>query len=349
MSRTRENYSSLRLLVFVTASMLALASSPQPAQAENLAPIKFRQSFIPSEQYFPEQIAIDKKFYEKEGLSVEMLRSTGGGNAATLVAAGNDRVGVAGASDVLIARGKGLDIIAIALNTPQDPTAIISLRSNPIRNITELRGKRVGAIAGSTAFALLRALLTSNNLSENDVKIVLIGAGDLVSSVMGQRVDAIAAFETTNVPAIRAAGSDPVSLRFADLGLRVPGNVYMANGEFARAHADVVSRFLVGTIRGWQETAKDDGKEGLSLVIKAYPELADQRAMLAERWEFRTRNNYNPYESGKPVTTEAFKFDPRTIETLNAALVGAGSVPAGLPLPTVFTNKYVDDAAKLMK
>src|SRR6266571_3314582 len=98
--------------------------------------------------------------YEAQGLRVEMLRSTGGGNAATLVAAGNDQVGVAGAADVLIARGKGLDI---------------------------------------TAFALLRALLASNNLSENDVKIVLIGAGDLVSSVMGQRVDAIAAFETTNV------------------------------------------------------------------------------------------------------------------------------------------------------
>src|SRR5262249_50060994 len=147
----------------------------------------------------------------------------------------------------------------------------------------------------------------------------------------------------------RAAGSDPVSLRFADLGLRVPGNVYMANGEFARAHADVVSRFLVGTIRGWQETAKDDGKEGLSLVIKAYPELAEQRAMLAERWEFRVRKHYNHNHTGRPVSRESFKFDTRTIETLNGALVGAGSVPEGLPLQTVFTNRFVDDAAKLVK
>jgi NitT/TauT family transport system substrate-binding protein len=335
------------LLAFIGA--LLLMPCLTPAQAANLTPLKFRQSFIPSEQYIPEQIAIDKKMYEAQGLSVEMLRSTGGGNAATLVAAGNDQVGVAGAADVLIARGKGLDIVAIAINMPQDATAIISLRSNPIRSIADLRGKRIGAIAGSTAFALLRALLTSNNLSENDVKIVLIGAGDLVSSVMGQRLDAIAAFETTNVPAIRAAGADPVSLRLADLGLRVPGNVYIANSEFARTHADVVTRFLVGTIRGWEEASKDEGKEGLSLVIKAYPELAEQRAMLAQRWEFRTQNNYNPYGSGKPVTIDAFKFDPQSIETLKSALVGAGSVPPGIELRTVFSNEFVDGAQKLMK
>jgi NitT/TauT family transport system substrate-binding protein len=318
-------------------------------QSANLTPLKFRQSFIPSEQYIPEQIAIDKKLYEAQGLSVEMLRSTGGGNAATLVAAGNDQVGVAGASDVLIARGKGLDIVAIAINMPQDATAIISLRSSPIRSIAELRGKRIGAIAGSTAFALLRALLASNNLGENDVKIVLIGAGDLVSAVMAQRIDAIAAFETTNVPAIRAAGADPVSLRLADLGLRVPGNVYIANGEFARTHPDAVTRFMVGTIRGWEEASKDEGKEGLSLVIKAYPELSEQRAMLAQRWEFRAQNNYNPYGSGRPLTIDAFKFELHSIETLNSALVGAGSVPPGIELRTVFRNEFVDGAQKLMK
>jgi NitT/TauT family transport system substrate-binding protein len=347
MNRTLSNYSPLQVLAFFTALLLHPAFTP--AHAANLTSIKFRQSFIPSEQYIPEQIAIDKKFYEEQGLSVEMLRSTGGGNAATLVAAGNDQVGIAGASDVLIARGKGLDIVAIALNMSQDATAIISLRSNPIRSIAELRGKRVGAIAGSTAFALLRALLASNNMGETDVKIVLIGAGDLVSSVLGQRVDAIAAFETTNVPAIRAAGGDTISLRVADLGLRVPGNVYIANGEFARTHSDVISRFLVGTIRGWEDAAKDDGKEGLSLVIKAYPELSEQRQILAERWEFRARNNYNAYGSGKPVTIEAFKFDPRSIETLNSALLAAGSVTPGIELQSVFTNAFVDGAQKLKK
>ena len=340
---------SIPLFAILYAFAFGLACSPSLLQAADLIPIKFRQSFIPSEQYIPEQIAIDKKFYEAQGLSVEMLRSTGGANATTLVAAGNDQIGIAGASDVLIAQGKGLDVIGIAINTPQDPTAFISLRANPIRSIAELRGKRVGAIAGSTAFALLRALLASNKLNENDIKIVLIGAGDLVSAIMGQRVDAIAAFETTNVPAIRAAGGDPVSFRFADAGLRVPGNVYMANGEFARTHHDVISRFIVGTVHGWEEAAKDDGKEGLSLVIKAYPELAGQRAMLGQRWEFRTANNYNPYASARPVTIDQFKFDRRSTETLNSALIGAGSIAAGIDLQKVFSNEFVDSAQKLMK
>jgi NitT/TauT family transport system substrate-binding protein len=352
MSRGPSAGGRIYLVAFIAALVLGPASNPAPAQtagSASLTPLKFRQSFIPSEQYIPEQVAIDKKMYEAQGLGVEMLRSTGGGNAATLVAAGNDQVGVAGASDVLIARGKGLDIVAIGINSPADATAVISLRSNPIRSIAELRGKRIGVIAGSTAFALLQPLLKSNSLGDQDVKIVVIGAGDLVSSVLGQRVDAIAAFETTNVPAIRAAGSDPVSLRFADLGLRVPGNVYMANGEFARTHPDAVARFMLGTIRGWEEVYKDGGREGLSLLVKAYPELAEQKAFLAQRWEFRVQNNYNPYSSGKPFTIDDFKFDPRAIETLNSALVSAGSVQPGLDLGTAFSNKFVEGAQRLLK
>jgi NitT/TauT family transport system substrate-binding protein len=339
-------------LLLIVALLLGLACSPAPAPATgsaSLTPIKFRQSFIPTESYIPEEVALGKKMYEAQGLGVEMLRSTGGGNAASLVAAGNDQVGVAGAADVLIARGKGLDIVGIGINMPEDATALVSLSSNPIRSITELRGKRIGALSGSTSFALLQALLKANNLGEQDVKIVLIGAGDLVSSVMGQQVDTIAAFETTNVPAIRAAGGDPVSLRFADLGLRVPGNVYIANGEFARTYPDTVARFMVGTIRGWEDVQKDGGKAGLSLLIKAYPELAEQEALLAQRWEFREQNNYNPYSSGKPLTIDAFKFDPRGIETLNSALIGAGSVQPGLDLQTVFGNDFIERAQRLMK
>ena len=294
-------------------------------------------------------MAIDKKFYEALDLKIEMLRSTGGANAASVVAAGDDQVGVAGASDVLIARGKGLDLVAIGINMPTDPTAIISVSSNPIRSMAELRGKRVGVVPGSTALALMQALLKSNNLGEQDVKLVLIGAGDLISGLLTNRLDAIAAFETTNVPGIRAAGADPVSLRFSDLGLRVPGNVYIANGEFARKNPDTVARFMAGTIRGWEKVYKDGGDEGLSLLIKAYPELATQRASLAQHWEYREQNNYTPYSRGKPFTIDAFKFDTRIIEALNSALVAAGSVQAGIDLPATFTNAFVDRAQELMK
>lgn len=330
--------------------LLGLVFDPIHAQSSTaLTALKFRQSFIPTESYIPDEIALYKKFYEAQGLNVEMLRSTGGGNAASLVAAGNDQVGVAGAADVLIARGKGLDVIAIGINMPVDPTAIVSLSANPIRSIADLRGKRIGVVPGSTSLALLQALLKSNNLGEQDVKLVLIGAGDLISGVMTNRLDAIAAFETTNVPAIRAAGADPVSLRFADVGLRVPGNVYIANGDYSRKNPDVLSRFMAGTIRGWESVYRDGGKEGLAILINAYPELAAQRAFLGVRWDYREENNYTPYIRGKPFSIDSFKFDPDTIDALNTALVDAGAVQSGINLGTIFTNAVIDRAQQLLK
>ncbi len=140
-----------------------------------------------------------------------------------------------------------------------------------------------------------------------------------------------------------------MSLRFADVGLRVPGNVYIANGQFARTNPDVVARFLVGTIRGWDEVSRHGYDEGLALLLKTYPELVKQRDMLAQRWEFRVENKYNPYSPGKPLTVDAFKFEPRSIETLSSALVSAGLVPSGMSLQMLFSNNFIDQAQKLMK
>jgi ABC-type nitrate/sulfonate/bicarbonate transport system substrate-binding protein len=339
-------------IAIVLALLPQLTFDPIYAQSSNpgiLTPFKFRQSFIPTESYIPDEVALYKKFYEAEGLGVEMLRSTGGSNAASLVAAGNDQVGVAGAADVLIACGKGLDLVAIGINMPLDPTAIVSLSANPIRSIADLRGKRIGVVPGSTSLALLQALLKSNNLGEQDVKLVLIGAGDLISGLMTKRLDAIAAFETTNVPAIRAAGADPVSLRFADVGMRVPGNVYIANGEYSRKNPDIVTRFMAGTIRGWEDVYRNGSSEGLAILVKAYPELATQSAFLGLRWDYREENNYTPYVRGNRFSMDAFKFNPGSIESLNAALVGAGSVQSGINLGGTFTNVFIDRAEQLLK
>jgi hypothetical protein len=94
---------------------------------------------------------------------------------------------------------------------------------------------------------------------------------------------------------------------------------------------------------------KDGGKEGLALVVKAYPELASQQAFLAQRWLFREQNGYNPYSKGQPLVPDAFRFDPSTLETLNSALVSAGLVKPGLDLQRTFTNEYVEAAQRLMK
>jgi NitT/TauT family transport system substrate-binding protein len=339
-------------MVVVGALLLGLAVDPIHAQSvgpATLTPLKFRQSFIPTESYILDEVALYKKLNEAQGLAVEMLRSTGGGNAASLVGAGDDQVGVVGAADVLIARSEGLDLIGIGINIPIDPTAVISLNTNPIRSITDLRGKRIGVVPGSTALALILALLKSNNLSEQDVKLVLIGAGDLVPGLMTKRLDAIAAFQTTNVPSIRAAGSDPVSLRFAHIDLRVPANVYIANAEYARNNPDTVARFMASTIRGWEDVYRNGSKEGLAILIKAYPELAAQRSILSARWDYREENNYARYTRGKPFSINDFKLEFSTIEALNAALVAAGSIQPGIDLKATFTNAFVDRAQNLLK
>ena len=292
-------------LPLIVVLLLGLACRPGPRASDGIREPDAYQvpasHLSPLSPTYPKRLRWKRRCTRRQGLSV-VLRSTGGGNAASLVAAGNDQVGMSPEPPMCSSRGaKSLTSLRSASICPRTrPLSLVlaPIRSKPQRVARQANWRHLGQIY---SFALLQALLKANNLGEQDVKIVLMGAGDLVSSVMGQQVDAIAAFETTNVPAIRAAGGDTVSLRFADLGLRVPGNVYIANGEFARTNPDLVARFLAGTIRGWEDVQKDGGKEGLSLLVKAYPELAEQQSLLAQRWEFREQNNYDPYGAGRPT------------------------------------------------
>jgi ABC-type nitrate/sulfonate/bicarbonate transport system substrate-binding protein len=66
------------MFVMAVAGSLLLGFAFHPIHARStdpatLTPLRFRQSFIPTESYIPDEVALYKKFYEAQGLAVEML------------------------------------------------------------------------------------------------------------------------------------------------------------------------------------------------------------------------------------------------------------------------------------
>ncbi len=338
---------SVSVGVCLLVALLAMISTDPVTGAPSRIRIRFRQSFLPSEQYIPEVLALNRGYFAQQELDVEILRGSGGASTASLVAAGNDDMGIAGAADVLIARSKDLDVIGVGVNIPQDPTALISLSASPIRSISDIRGKRVGIIAGSTSFALLQALLKEHKIdAQREVNAVVLGGGDLVPALLAGRVDAIAAFETTNVPALQAAGGSPVSLRFADLRLRVPGNVYIVNAKFAQANAGAVARFLLATARGYEAMQREGFDVGIVELVKFYPELERQRQLLSTRLRFELAAGYLLFSPSGGVTLDSFKFDWEGLRRLKEALVAVGVTQPQVDIRAAFTDDYVDAAKR---
>jgi len=150
--------------VFLVAAILLDAS----AYAQSLERVKiglpdFSLSFLSL------RVAQSQRFYQAEGVELELIRIS---NPVAMIALMNKEIDYAASTGSVLAsavRGLPLKVIMYSLRTP--PHAL--LVKPQITSLQEIRGKVISVASGTTE-AILRAIMVHANLSEKDVKILLI-------------------------------------------------------------------------------------------------------------------------------------------------------------------------------
>ncbi|MDE0052140.1 MAG: ABC transporter substrate-binding protein, partial [Rhodospirillales bacterium] len=120
-----------------------------------------------------------------------------------------------------------------------------------------------------TAVILLRALLAKNGIAEDQVEIVKMGS-DMNQVLTGQAA-AVTGW-MTNTNALKVLGEDRVDMMLWDAGIQLYANVYYATDEMLAEHADVLTRFLTGSARGWGEARKNP-EAGVDHLVAEYQNL----------------------------------------------------------------------------
>jgi len=87
---------------------------------------------------------------------------------------------------------------------------IVARRSAGIRRVADLRGKRVGAPANTSAEYFLSKMLRTARLDEPDVTVVPMGVTDMAAAMKRGDVDAVAAWEPGSQNSIEALGADAI-------------------------------------------------------------------------------------------------------------------------------------------
>ena len=114
-------------------------------------------------------MAQSQRLYETEGLEAELIRIS---NPVAMIALMNKEIDYSVATGSVLAsaiRGLPLRVVMYSLRTP-----LHALLVKPeIKLLHEIKGKIIGVATGTTD-AILRAMMVHANLSENDVRILLI-------------------------------------------------------------------------------------------------------------------------------------------------------------------------------
>lgn len=204
-------------------------------------------------------VALDKGYYQEEGLDVTILRGQGSADAIRNVASGSADIGFADAGSLVLARGNdGVPVKMVAIVYASPPQAFFALADSGIETAQDLEGKVIADTAASSNRLLFPAFAEAAGIDETTITWVAAESSALPSLLANRRVDAIGQF-TVGEPLLAAATApdDVTALAFRDAGLSFYGNGIVASEDTITNNPEMVRAFTRATLRGMEDAFAD--------------------------------------------------------------------------------------------
>ncbi|HEV2771119.1 MAG TPA: ABC transporter substrate-binding protein [Solirubrobacteraceae bacterium] len=176
--------------------------------------------------------------------------------------------------ELLLARDRGADLVAVGALVQEPLTSLISTGSDAVGDLRALAGKRVATGGRPFQQALLRGALAEAGVPPGQVALADVGFSVLPATVSDRVAGAFGAFWSTDGVALRRRGRDPVVLR-VDEDLDVPTYselVFVVRAQDARARGPVLRRLLQAAARG-HRALREDPRLGVEALRAARPRL----------------------------------------------------------------------------
>jgi NitT/TauT family transport system substrate-binding protein len=225
----------------------ALASGAAHAQTK----IDFVLNWVPGGDHAPYYFAKKQGWYAKEGIDLNIEPGRGSALATQKVGAGANPIGLADMGGVLVAKGKGADLVAVYNVYANSPQGLYWLKSSGIRSVKDLAGKKIGNPAADGARTMWPALARANGMDPKSVTWVNIDANAKLSALKAKSIDATTSFYNIHHIFQAELGEDMGFLAWRDAGLNPYGNSIVVNAEFLAKNRPLVDRFVKVTQRAF--------------------------------------------------------------------------------------------------
>lgn len=222
----------------------------------------------------PFLVAIDKGYYQAEGLNVTVDPGTGSLDSINRVATKAYDMSVADINSLMRYRDNPANapVKAVMMVYDSPPFAILTLKKNGITKPKDLEGKTLGAPAADGAWAQFPILAQVNKIDTSRVRVDNVGFPVREALLAQGKVDAVTAFGS-NALGVVAQGvprDDVVVLMMRRFGLDLYGSAILAHPDFMKAQPKAVSGFVRALIKGFQETFRDPDA-AIESVMKRNP------------------------------------------------------------------------------
>ena len=259
------------VLILVTGlggAVLAQASEEADMQKE-LQKVTVVLDYIPNTNHSGMYVALDRGYYEEEGLDVEIIEPTAGATNA-LIANGVGTFGIAYQEDVTlaVAAEEPLPIRAIATIIQHNTSGFVTLAGSGIESPADWEGKTYAGWGGPGENAVLRCVMEQAGADPDKLNLVI--ADGLGIESLGRACDIMWYFEAWDCVSCQMAGIEISYIPCRDLDKRLDyyTPVIVANTQTLENDPEMVKAFLRATARGYQDCIEDP--DGAAEILHKY-------------------------------------------------------------------------------
>lgn len=249
----------------------------------------------------PLYLAMEKGYFEDEGLTVEAVPATGGAVGVPGVVSNDVQVATGNLISLMQAKEQGIALVAVAADNEgaedikdvdHTTDAILVRPDSGIKTAEDLEGKTIAVNAlSSLGDATIKAALEKRGVDVATLEFTELGFPDMVGALEAKRVDAIWEVEPFYTAA-KDAGFRPISYPFEEAARGLPLGVSFVTQEFAEANPTTVKRFKSALDRAGKELSTDDAllRKTVPTFSEITPEVANKMALPLLTPEFSEEN-----------------------------------------------------------
>ena len=222
--------------------------------------------------------------YAAHGLDVEILPGGSGTPTVQMIGAGSADFGIIGADELLLARARGNDVVALFAAFQNCPLGIMAHASRDLKSIGDVLSGGTLAIESGLPYARL----LKKKYGFDRVKVVPSPGGDLTAFLNDENF-AQQCFVIAEPLQAKRKGVEVKVFPVTDIGYNPYTTVMAVSGDFLRKNPDTAKNMVAAVREGWRayldNAAPTNGKMHAlnpSMEIASYAEIAEAQKPLIE-------------------------------------------------------------------
>lgn len=268
-------------------------------EAEALTKVDFQLNWKITADHAAYYVALQKGWFEEEGLDVNIIIGQGSGYTVQALEAGKADIGISDAPVPIKGIAQGADIKIIGIIFDKHPNCMYFWKDSGITSPQDLVGKTVAVPAADGHYAMWPAFAKQIGVDADSVTFVNIEPAAKVAALATKKADVVFELYTAKPFMEKAIPPEELgAILWSDHGFNAYAHSIVARNEVIENDPEMVKGFLKAAYRGWDFVVKNP-EEAIQILSEYHPiNTTDYLANLMLVMEFFKTERYKNYGIG---------------------------------------------------